>query len=146
MNVRQMIEAVRDNARDFSGTIFNQGSIIRYINDCSDRIAQVLYELDDIPTLEGDTHVPEYLPKRYHGLYVMFATGRCFTQDGDYGQGASYMNEFELKLEELRNAIDSGEVDFGTRHERSEYVNHYYNANEKPNHNMPRTETVLKEV
>lgn len=149
MNVKQMIDAVRDNARDFNGTIFNQGSIIRYINECSDRISQVLYELDDIPRLEADNHVPDYLPKRYHNLYVMFVTGRCFTQDGDYGVGVSYMNEFELKLEELRYAIDSGDAVLPegcgiVRHERAEYVNHYYNSHNRPRHNTPCTDTVCQ--
>lgn len=142
-----MIDAVRDNARDFSGHIFNRSTIIRYLNECSDRVAQVLYELPELPSLEADNHEPDFLPKRYHTLYVSYATSKCLQQDGDFGQAVSYMNEFETKLEELRYSIDSGDVELEEccgviRHERSEYVNHYYNNRYKPNHNQPCTEAL----
>ena len=126
MNRREIVDAVRDNLRDFSGTIIRSSTIYRYINEGIDRIGQVLPELAEMEYLTGDEQVPDELPRRYHQLLVFYASGRCFDQDENSYQAVQYMNECEVKLEELRYAVDCGDVVLGETgqivNRRNEYV------------------------
>lgn len=143
MKLKNIIDNVRDNARDFSGTIFNTGTIRRYVNESIDRIMQVVPEYQYLAYLESGEDEIEFIPRKYIQLLTLYATARCFTQDGDLAQGVTYMNEFEIKLEEFRHALDCGDVVLRDcegcviEHQRNEYVNLNYGKRCTPSRNVP---------
>ena len=50
--------------------------------------------------------MPDY--KQY--LLAVYAAARCFAQDENEYKGGTMMNEFEAKLDELREDIESGKI------------------------------------
>ena len=110
MNRTELINKVRADARDFSNSIFREPDIILYINEGIDRIRQVIKECKPMIHLTAPTQSPIILPNEYHSLLATFSTSRCFAQDEKYNQASNLMNEFEVKLEELKSKIESGEI------------------------------------
>jgi len=110
MTRAQLISMVRANARDFTNSIFRETDIILYINEGVDRIRQVIKECKPMIYLATSTQVPIILPEEYHSLLSTFATARCFAQDESLMRSISFMNEFEQKLSELKEDIQSGDV------------------------------------
>lgn len=110
MNRMQMVARVRSLTRDLSGTVFRESDILDWINEGIDRLMQVVSEFEDMDYLNVDTDEPALLPKSYHSLIPLFSTARCFAQDERNYQATTYMNEFETKLDELKNDIENGRV------------------------------------
>ena len=110
MNRLKIIQRVRSMTRDFSETIFRKNDIIDYINEGIDRFKQVIPELKSLKRLDSDSQQPILIPEEYRHLLAVYATARCFGQDERHYQSSTYMNEFEVKLEELKIAIENGEV------------------------------------
>lgn len=110
MNRLQIIQRVRSLTRDFTNTVFRENDIIDYINEGIDRFAQVIPELQGLEYLLTNTQEPSLIPRQYQHLLAVYATSRCFNQDERHYQATTYMNEFEVKLEELKQAIEAGSV------------------------------------
>lgn len=110
MNRTQLISMVRSNARDFTNSIFRESDIILYINEGVDRIRQVIKECKPMVHLITVGQIPIILPDEYHSLLAIYSTSRCFAQDESNYRAISFMNEFESKLEELKQDIQSGDV------------------------------------
>ena len=110
MNRTQLISMVRANARDFTNSIFRETDIILYINEGVDRVRQVIKECKPMVYLIAPTQTPIILPEEYHTLLSTFATARCFAQDESLMRSISFMNEFEQKLSELKEDVQSGDV------------------------------------
>lgn len=110
MNRTQLITRVRAFTRDFSNSIFREVDIIDFINEGIDRFKEVVPELSDMNHLTENAHFPLYLPKQYHVLLAIYSAARCFGQDERHYQATTFMNEFETKLEELRNKIENGDI------------------------------------
>lgn len=111
MNRTQLISMVRSNARDFTNSIFRESDIVLYINEGVDRIKQVIKECKPMVYLTAPTQSPIILPDEYHSLLSTFATARCFAQDESLMRSISFMNEFEQKLSELKQDIQSGDIE-----------------------------------
>lgn len=109
MNRKDLATRVRQYTRDTNKAIFKEGDVIAFINEAVDRLRSVP-EFKDMRYLTDDNDEPVYLPSEYHYLIAVYATARCFEQDERHFQGAQKMNEFEAKLAELRELIQSGEV------------------------------------
>lgn len=105
----QIIQRVRSLTRDFSNSIFREQDIIDFINEAIDRF-KIIPELKTLNYLLISQEVPVLLPPQYHYLLAIYATARCFGQDERHYQSTTHMNEFEVKLEELKSAIEGGEV------------------------------------
>lgn len=110
MNRRELIALVRSNARDFTNSIFRESDIILYMNEGIDRIKQVIKECKPMLHLTAPEQTPTILPPEYHSLIATFSTARCFGQDERHYQASTFMNEFESKLDELKQDIQSGDV------------------------------------
>ena len=106
----QIIQRVRALTRDFSNSIFREQDIIDFINEGVDRMKQVIPELKSMEHLLAQQQEPTPLPPRYHHLLAVYSTARCFGQDERHYQSTTHMNEFEVKLDELKSAIENGEV------------------------------------
>lgn len=111
MNRTQLITMVRSNARDFTNSIFRESDIILYINEGIDRVKQVIKECKPMVHLTAPTQTPIILPEEYHSLLALFSTSRCFSQDESAYRAVSFMNEFESKLDELKQGIQSGDIE-----------------------------------
>lgn len=96
--------------RDFSGSIFRLEDIHDYLNESIDRIRQIIKQCKGMTHLNTDSDAPILLPDEYHVLLSTYATSRCFGQDERHYQATTYMNEFETKLDELKIAIENGDV------------------------------------
>lgn len=56
------------------------------------------------------TSEPSMLPEQYQHLLAVYAAARCFSQDERHYQATTLMNEFEVKLEEMRSLVESGQI------------------------------------
>lgn len=50
------------------------------------------------------------IPEQYQHLLAVYAAARCFSQDERHYQATTLMNEFEIKLEEMKSLIESGQI------------------------------------
>jgi len=105
-----LIARVRANTRDFSNSIFREQDIIDYINEGVMRFKQIIPELNGLSDLLVQSQEPNLIPKEYHHLIALYASSRCFSQDERYYQATTLMNEFEVKLGEFKDKVESGEV------------------------------------
>lgn len=110
MQRSHIVTRVRSLTRDFSNSIFRETDIIDFINEGIDRIKQTIPELTNVPYLLTSTQKPILLPEQYHHLLAIYSTARCFSQDERHYQASTFMNEFEVKLEELRVGIENGQI------------------------------------
>lgn len=104
-----IIARVRSNTRDFSNSIFRETDIVDFINEGIDRF-KIIPELKSMVYLLTTLQEPTLLPPEYHYLLAVYSTARCFGQDERHYQASTFMNEFEVKLEELKTGIDNGTI------------------------------------
>lgn len=104
-----LVTRTRSYLRDFTGTIFREVDIGNYLNEGIDRVKQVIPELrgmEDIIDGQSVTLMPDYMQ---HMLSV-YAAARCFAQDENEYKSGVMSNEFEAKLAELKEDIESGKI------------------------------------
>lgn len=110
MDRLKLIQRVRILTRDLTGSIFREHDIVDFINEGINRFVQVIPELKDLEELNNNTDVPSLIPKQYQHLLAVYATSRCFGQDERHYQASNLMNEFEVKLDELKMNIENGTI------------------------------------
>lgn len=110
MNRLQLIERVRSLTRDLSNAIFREVDIVNYLNEGIERFQQSVPEFASLNHLNVSTDAPTLIPRQYHHLLALYSASRCFGQDERHYQASNFMNEFETKLDELKSAIESGEI------------------------------------
>lgn len=110
MNLSDLIARVKSNLRDERGSAFLESDIKSFINESIDRVRQVIPELISMKYLNELTDVPIMLPESYHHLLAVYGSARCFAQDERHYQGSTFMNEFEFKLNNLKNEITNGDL------------------------------------
>ena len=110
MNRNELVSRVKSNVRDFDGNTFKEKDIINYINESIDRVKQIIPELNAMEYLNIGEDTPILLPNSYHHLLSVYSTARCFAQDERHYQAATLMNEFEVKLQSLRDDIYNGDI------------------------------------
>lgn len=110
MTLLRLIQRVRTMTRDLTNSIFRESDITDFINEAIMRCRQVIPQLQSMPTVTGQQEKVTALPSQYHHLLAVYAVSRCFAQDERHYQATTFMNEFEVKLEELKSAVESGEV------------------------------------
>jgi hypothetical protein len=101
---------VRSITRDLSDSIFRDVDVTDYINEGIDRVIQVLPMLAGMEHLTGDNDEPALLPKQYHHVLSVYSASRCYFQDERHYQASTLMNEFEVKMDELKTKIENGEI------------------------------------
>jgi hypothetical protein len=104
----QLVTRVRSLTRDFSGTTFRLEDVLDFLNEGIDRLRQLFPVFENMMFLDNDSDEPTLLPVPYHSVLALFATARLFAQDDRAYQATTFMNEFELKVDELRVGIDEG--------------------------------------
>lgn len=110
MNRLDLMKRVRSLTRDLSDSIFREIDLVDYINEGIERCQQYIAELRGMTPLLANTDIPTHLPAFYHHVLAVYATARCFGQDERHYQATTHMNEFETKLDELKIAIQAGEI------------------------------------
>lgn len=106
----EIIQRVRALTRDFSNSIFREQDIIDFINEGINRFKQVIPELNGLERLLAQQQEPTLIPDQYHHLLAVYSASRCFGQDERHYQATTLMNEFEAKLDELKQAIENGDI------------------------------------
>lgn len=110
MNRVMLGDTTKSLLRDFTSTTFRKSDIEKYINEGIERCQQVIDELAGMQLLTSDTTLVTHLPKQYAHLLSLYSASRCFFQDERHYQASNLMNEFEVKLQELKMKIESGKV------------------------------------
>lgn len=110
MKRSELIRGVRSITRDFSNSIFREQDIIDYINEGINRFKQVIPIFKSVPKLLDQSQEPLPIPEEYHHLLSIYSASRCFMQDERHYQSTVLMNEFEVKLDELKQAIENGDI------------------------------------
>ena len=154
MNRLYLVARVRSLTRDFSNSIFREADIIAFLNEAIERFKQAIPEMRNEVVLENNTSEPVLIPSFYHHVLSVYASARCFSQDERHYQATTLMNEFEVKLEELKSKIESGEITILdpksgepiTRHNETDYVrdNYFAKRNTRSDYILPN-DTVLEE-
>lgn len=106
----ELVRRVRSLTRDFSNSIFREQDIVDFINEGIDRMKQSIVEFKDIPMLLAPQQEVILIPEPYQHLLALYSTSRCYSQDEGHYQATNYMNEFEIKLDELKIGIYSGDI------------------------------------
>ena len=110
MNRLYLIARVRSLTRDFSNSIFREADIVAFLNEGVERFKQAIPQFRNEVTLDNNNAEPLLIPSYYHHILSVYASSRCFSQDERHYQATTLMNEFEVKLEELKSKIESGEI------------------------------------
>lgn len=108
MNRLALMGRVRSLTRDLSNAIFREIDVVDYINEGIDRIKQLIPEFGAMDRLTSNSSEPLMMPTHYHHLLAVYSASRCFAQDERAYQASTLMNEFEQKIEELKQSIEDG--------------------------------------
>lgn len=112
MNRVDLTLRARSLLRDTGNTLFREVDVVNYLNEGIERIGQVIPELTNMNLLDTSMAEVEYLPKSWQHIIALYGAARLATQDERHYQAGVFMNEFELKLELLREQFQNGEVTF----------------------------------
>lgn len=110
LTLNELIQKVRRYTRDTTGSLFTQEDIADFCNEGIERMKQVVVVFKDVPLLKSNSDEVIIIPEHYQHLIAVYGASRCFSQDEQQYQSATYMNEFESKLEELLQRVLSGEI------------------------------------
>ena len=110
MNLKELINRVRQYTRDITGSLFTQEDIIAFINEGIDRTKRYKY-FKGMVYLENLSDVPILLPSEYHHLLAIYGASRCFTQDEQHAIAQQFMNEYEFKTQEVELLIEDGDLE-----------------------------------
>lgn len=102
-----------------------------FLNEGIERFKQYIPEFSDMELLILDEDEPILLPEPYQHLIALYAAARCFDQDERHYQATTHMNEFEVKLDELKTRIEIGEIkiDVSVNLENDYVVDNYFSSN-----------------
>ena len=110
MNRNDLVKRVRIITRDLTESIFRENDIVDFINEGIERFAQVIPEMESIKTLSTATSNVTLIPRAYQHLLAVYAASRCFAQDERHYQATTLMNEFDVKVDELKQKIENGAI------------------------------------
>lgn len=111
MKLLELIRRVRTNTRDLTNSIFREQDIIDFINEGIERFQQIIPEFKCMTKLIDKNEEVKLIPQEYHHLLAVYSTSRCFAQDERHYQATTLMNEFEIKLDKLKEDIDNGIIE-----------------------------------
>ena len=111
MKLLELIRRVRTNTRDLTNSIFREQDIIDFINEGIERFQQIIPEFKGMTKLIDKNETVKLIPEEYHHLLAVYSTSRCFAQDERHYQATTLMNEFEIKLDKLKEDIDNGIIE-----------------------------------
>lgn len=106
----ELMTRTRSLTRDFNSSAFRDLDVIAYINEGVGRIKQIIPQFAQMTELTYDEAVPKVLPDAYHHLLAVYSASRLFAQDERFHQASNLMNEFEVKMDELKMSITNGEL------------------------------------
>lgn len=109
MNLEQITAMARRHLADKDGAIFTKDDIEAFINEGINRFQSIVYFVNE-PELTTLDQSPALIPAQYHYMLALFSASRCFGQDEREYKATTFMNEFEVKMEELLQKIESGEI------------------------------------
>ena len=107
----ELILRVRALTRDFTNSIFREQDIIDFINEGINRFKQIMPIFKSTPKLLVAEQEPKPIPEEYQHLLAVYSASRCFGQDERHYQATTLMNEFEVKLDELKQGYENGDIE-----------------------------------
>ena len=110
MNLNALINRTRGYVRDDIGALFKQEDITSWVNEGIDRVREVIYPLNKMVYLTGNSDEPILMPEEWHYLLALYSASRCSTQDEQEYRANNFMSEFEMKLAELKERIELGDI------------------------------------
>lgn len=110
MNIVSIRERSRSLVRDLAGGYFSDTDLRLYANEAIDRIKQIIPELRGMKNIQTPADQIIILPEEWQHLISVYVAARLCTQDERFYQATTFMNEFELKLSELKSSIEAGET------------------------------------
>lgn len=110
MNQIDLSRRVRVHTRDFADTVFRGQDILDYLNEGIERARQLVPEFHGMKVLDHRQAEVTHMPEAFQHLLALYAASRCLTQDERHFQAGTFMNEFEQKMDDLKHAIQWGEV------------------------------------
>lgn len=110
MNRAEIRDRVYIYTRDPQRNLYPERSVYEFINEGISRCRTYIDEFYDMPFLKYNTDIPQLLPVEYHHLLALYSAARCFDMEERFYQATQKMNEFEIKLDELRTRIRNGEL------------------------------------
>lgn len=109
MTLEAIVAKARRHLNDEEGSIFKAVDVEDFINEGIDRFRSSIYFVNEA-YLTTQEQEPVYIPQQYQHLLALFSASRLFAQDERHYQATTFMNEYEVKLEELLTKIESGEI------------------------------------
>jgi hypothetical protein len=109
MDLRNIILNTKRHLNDINSGIFSDDDLKYFINECINRIKMYPYFIDMVE-LVANSDEPIILPPHTHNLITFYAASRCFFQDERFYEATNFMNDFEYKLEELVQKVESGDI------------------------------------
>lgn len=109
MNLKELINRVRQYTRDDTSTLFATDDIKGFLNEAIDRIRHIP-EFNNMEHLELETDVPNLLPTQYHYIIALHAVSRCYLQDEQNYPASVYSTEFSMRFEDLKREISNGTI------------------------------------
>jgi hypothetical protein len=109
MTLKDLITNTKRHLNDINSGIFSEDDIKAFINESIDRIRMHPY-FRDMEWLTLSADAPVILPVYAHGLLALYAASRCFFQDERFYEATNFMNDFEYKLEDLVQRVESGDI------------------------------------
>lgn len=109
MTLLDLITRARRNLNDKDSSIYERDDIVSYVNEAIDRMKDI-YVFQNEVYLSDNLDELDIIPTQYQYLLAVYATARCFSLDEQYYQATTFMNEFEVKRQEMIDAIESGEL------------------------------------
>lgn len=110
MNLNDLINRTRSYVRDDIGALFKQEDITSWLNEAIDRVREVIYPLNGMIALNGSSEEPLLMPNEWHYILALYSASRCSTQDEQEYRANNFMSEFEMKLLELKERIENGDI------------------------------------
>lgn len=136
MNRLDLFLRTRSLVRDLSNSFFRENDLVSYLNEAIDRIGQLIPELRGMSYLNSHQQEVDLLPKQYQHLLAIYCASRLCTQDERHYQAGTFMNEFEIKLAQLAQEVELGDVEIldadgnlVTFERKKQYVENEYFAN-----------------
>lgn len=109
MTLQEIFNRVRIYTRDTTGSIFPETDIIIFVEEAFNRLTTIA-ELNGLVCPQDKTIQITMIPTRFQYLLALYGASRCLFQDEQDYRAGTLMNEFEQKMDEMHNLIDSGQL------------------------------------
>ena len=109
MTLQEVFNRVRIYTRDTTGSIFPETTIEVFAQESFDRFTIIPEFATLLYPLTKTTQI-SMIPIHFQYLIALYSASRCLLQDEQDYKAGTLMNEFEMKMDELLNLIEIGQI------------------------------------